>query len=224
LLNVAATLAAAPPSLTHTDHCLLRGRLGAAGGVTVVPGVPDANIVVALALEATSNYVSATRQVCVRSDGAEGRGGVPRRALTSAGGGPVQDALYASPMLNGLLSSLCGARVLPSGNRGSYSYYVEPGDFLDVHLDIPTCDVTLITVLDDKAPGGESGGALEAFPLAVGAPLSMIREHGYPGGRVVKAEPGQSIVILGGLVPHRVLALKAGGQRVISALCFKCQG
>ena len=43
------------------------------------------------------------------------------------------------------------------------------------------------------------------------------------GEEVVKATAGSTIVILGGLVPHRVLPLTAG-QRVISALCFEAVG
>jgi hypothetical protein len=38
---------------------------------------------------------------------------------------------------------------------------------------------------------------------------------------LIKARPGQSILLLGGLVPHRVEPLGPVGQRVISALCFR---
>ena len=52
------------------------------------------------------------------------------------------------------------------------------------------------------------------------APAGDVRAAPGEGMALVKACPGQSIVILGGLVPHRVLPLGAWGQRVISALCF----
>ena len=45
--------------------------------------------------------------------------------------------------------------------------------------------------------------------------------HAAPDVDVVRATPGQSIVLLGGLVPHRVIPLSDRGQRVISALCFR---
>ena len=67
--------------------------------------------------------------------------------------------MYASPWLHAALSEQCGLNVVPSGNRGSYSYYVQPGDHLDTHLDVDTCDVTLITVLyDDIDPTTPAGG------------------------------------------------------------------
>ena len=197
------------------------GPLGRAGGVTVLDAVPDALTCGALMQEAQSAYAASTRQENIDGDGAEGRGGMPPRALQSAGGGGVQDALYAAPGLHALLSAHCGARIEPSGNRGSYSYYVQPGDFLDTHLDVDTCDVTLITVLHDDTDPADAAGGLAVYPGALGAPLRQVRAAPEAGVGVVKASPGQSIVILGGLVPHRVIPLGPWGQRIISALCFR---
>ena len=196
------------------------GPLGRAGGVTVLDGVPDPATCGALAYEARAAYAESTRQERADGDGAEGRGGMPPRALQSAGGGTVQDALYAAPGLHALLSAHCGAQVMPSGNRGSYSYYVQPGDFLDTHLDVDSCDVTLITVLHDDTDPRDPGGGLAVYPGMLGAPLSGIRAAPARGMALIKARPGQSILLLGGLVPHRVEPLGAG-QRVISALCFR---
>jgi hypothetical protein len=171
--------------------------------------------------EAQAAYAESTRQENTDGDGAEGRGGMPPRALQSAGGGGVQDALYAAPGLHALLSAHCGARIVPSGNRGSYSYYVQPGDFLDTHLDVDTCDVTLITVLHDDTDPRDRAGGLAVYPGMLGAPLSEIRAAPERGMALIKARPGQSILLLGGLLPHRVEPLGAAGQRVISALCFR---
>ena len=163
-----------------------------------------------------------TRQDCFEGDDADGRGGLPRRALQTAGGGAAQDALYASPWLHAFLTSQCGLPIVPSGNRGSYSYYVEPGDHLDTHLDIDTCDVTLITVLQDDTDPGASRGGSPVYPARLG--LAQPDPRGARGGhRARQGAPGQSIVILGGLVPHRVVPLGARGQRVISALCFRAR-
>ena len=133
----------------------------------------------------------------------------------------MQDELYASPGLSAVLSEQCGAPIVPSGNRGSYSYYVQPGDFLDTHLDVDTCDVTLITVLYDDIDLDDVAGALAVYAGRFSASLSSIRAAPDEGVGFVKARPGQSIVILGGLVPHRLVPLGAAGQRVISALCFE---
>jgi hypothetical protein len=205
-------------ALTRADHALRGGALGRAGGVAVVDGLPDATIAGALVAEAWAAYAGASRQDCAAADHADGRGGVPPRALATASGAAVQDHLYRAPSLHSYLSDACGARIVPSGNRGSYSYYVA-GDFLELHLDIPTCDLTLITVLDDRSPPTAPGGGLQVFPGAIGLPLRLVRAR-PDEGVVVKARPGQSILILGGLVPHRLLPLGAG-QRVISALCFR---
>jgi hypothetical protein len=157
-------------------------------------------------------------------DGADGRGGMPDRALHTAGAGAVQDALYASPGLHAFLSAQCGHPIVPSGNRGSYSYYVEPGDHLGLHLDVDSCDVTLITVLHADTAPADPGGGLAVYPSRLGAPLRDVRDAPEAGMGLIKADPGQSIVILGGLVPHRVLPLGASGQRIISALCFTAAG
>lgn len=200
---------------------LRMGPLGLAGGVALLDAVPDPGTCQALALEAHGAYPGSSRQECAAGDGADGRGGMPRRALQTASGGPVQDALYASPWLHAVLGAHCGVPVAPSGSRGSYSYYVRPGDFLDTHLDVDTCDVTLITVLQDDTDPRERAGGLAAYPSRFGAPLRWIRAAPDAGVALVKARPGQSILILGGQVAHRVEPLGPVGQRVISALCFR---
>lgn len=198
---------------------LREGPLFRAGGVAVFDGLTDQRTLMMLCAEAQANYPACDRQVCVSDAGDDNRGGLPARSLCSSGGGPVQDELYGWPHLHAFLSRLCGGPVLPSGSRGSYSYYVQPGDFLGLHLDIVTCDLTLITVLTDTSP--QDGGALAVHRHDIGVPVSTLRAACYPNEEVIKASAGQHIVILGGIVPHRVLPLVAGGQRVISALCFE---
>jgi hypothetical protein len=199
---------------------LLQGPLFRSGGVTVLDGIADERTIAALCAEAQANYAMADRQVCdvVTSDNCDGRGGVPPRQLSTAPGGPAQDDLYRSPYLHAFLSRLCGGPIRPSGSRGSYSYYVAPDDHLGLHLDIVTCDVTVISVLADSSL--DQGGALAVQRGNVGVPLSVLRRSPHVGEEVVKATAGSTIVILGGLVPHRVLPMTMG-QRVISALCFE---
>jgi hypothetical protein len=202
-------------------QALLACPIGRAGGVAVFEGVPDPGTCNALAYEAHASYPESSRQVLDQGDGADGRGGMPARALHTAGAGAVQDALYASAWIHAFLTAQCGTPIVPSGNRGSYSYYVEPGDHLGLHLDVDSCDVTLITVLHDDTDPSDPAGGLAVYPRALGAPLGEVRAAPEAGMALVKARPGQSIVILGGLVPHRVLPLGATGQRIISALCFR---
>jgi hypothetical protein len=110
--------------------------------------------------------------------------------------------------------------VRPTGTRGSYSYYVHAGDHLGLHLDIETCDVTLISVLrDDAGPDRPSGGLL-VHAAHLGRDLHEVRREPGRGLGLVKAGPGQSVVLLGGLLPHETVPVDEGGTRVISALCF----
>src|SRR5689334_13755228 len=72
------------------------------------------------------------------------------------------------------------------------------------------------------APAGRTVPARSAsglVPQYVGASLPVVRRSGSRG-MTVKLRPGQSLVMLGGLVPHRVLPVHSGQARVVSALCF----
>ena len=214
------TLATRPSALPDAALRLLHGPVGAAGGVAVVDGLPDGCLVAALLEEASTAYLASDRQEVDVDDGAEGRGGTPARHLYTAGGGPVQDAFYGAAWLSDYLSSVCGVRVRPTGTRGSFSFYVHDGDHLGLHLDIEACDVTLISVLrDDAGPERPSGGLL-VHAGHLGADLHAVRRDPEVEVGVVKAVPGQSVVLLGGLLPHETVPVEPGGTRIISALCF----
>ena len=118
------------------------------------------------------------------------------------------------------VSRCCGTAVVPTGNRGSYSYYLSPGDFLGLHRDVDLCDVTLITVLHDDTSPSDPAGGLVVYRGQPQTSLSQIRGQPHQGADLVKARAGQSILILGGMVPHRVVPIGSSGTRVISALCF----
>lgn len=204
-------------------EAILRSPLVAYGGFGVYAGLPDAAVCGQLLSEALQAYPHATPQESWTADEEEVRGGTPPRRFLSSSAGAVQDAMYESPVMHGMLSEICGLRIVPSGNRGSYSYYARPGDFLEVHRDIETCDVALITALHDNSPPEDAGGALMLYPGRIGEPLSAIRARPHDGYSLVKLAPGQSIVLFGGIVPHRVLPVAAGQVRIISVLCFKAE-
>ncbi len=204
-------------------QALLRSTLMRQGGFGVYEGLPDAETFAGLYAEAAERYTTAATQECCDDDFAEGRGGRPRRSLLSAEAGPVQDALYAAPWLSDVLSSACGVPIVPSGNRGSYSYYARPGDFLDLHRDVERCDMTMITALHDNSDPSDPAGALVLYPERIHEPLSAIRERPNDGTYPVKLSPGQTILLYGGVVPHRVLPVREGQVRIISVLCFQAQ-
>lgn len=208
----------AAPSIDPTTVLMATGPLGWAGGVIVFDGLPPASQSAKLLHEAWEIHGIAQRQFGDPSYLGPPRARTPRRALTSGPGGPLQDRWYADPGLHAFIGEHVGVAVVPSGNRGSYTFYEQPGDRLDLHVDVYDCDVTLITALyDDTHPAGTSG-AVVVYRSAIGQPLQAVGRH---AGSVVKVRPGQSMLILGGLVPHRVLPLDGPGRRIISPLCFR---
>jgi len=200
---------------------ILASDLMRQGGFVVFEGLPDAETCARLYAEAAERYPNADVQECRDDDLEELRGGRPGRALLSAEAGPVQDALYAAGWLTDFLASTCGVPVVPSGNRGSFSYYARPADHLALHRDIESCDLTLITVLHDNTDPTDPAGALVLYPERIHEPLSAIRERPGEGAFAIKLQPGQSIVFYGGVVPHEVTPVREGQLRIISALCFR---
>lgn len=194
--------------------------LGYHGGCAVFAGLPDPATFQQLRDEAMAALPSSNLQVNWEVDSAEGRGGTPRRRMRSASGGEAQDAFYLAPWLSELLGSICGNPVVPTGSRGSYNYYLEAGDFLDLHRDIVTCDVALITSLHETETASVADGAIITYPGSRDRPLSAIRSTPAEGAHVVKLLPGQSVILLGGIVPHYIAPMAPGQVRITSVLCF----
>ncbi|HEX8921611.1 MAG TPA: hypothetical protein VF766_09050 [Pyrinomonadaceae bacterium] len=157
------------------------------------------------------------------SDEEEVRGGAPARHFRSVPGGPVQEAFYQSPSLLKLLSELCNVTLTPLGGRGTYSFYAEPGDYLAIHRDIESCDVAVITCLYNAPRLDDYGGALCLYPTRLFEPLSAVRSTPHEGALVVNLEPGQTIAMFGGIIPHTLLPTSAGQTRIVSVLCYRAE-
>jgi hypothetical protein len=152
-----------------------------------------------------------------------GRGGSPARKFSSAQGGAVQDAFYHSSTLKTMLETLSQTQIEPTGARGTYSYYARTADFLALHRDIVQCDLTLITCLFDHTKGSTDslGGVLRLYPSHNLKPLSSINPHS--SSIDLRLQVGQSVALLGGIVPHEVLPTRLGQIRIVSVLCFEIQ-
>ncbi|MDT7828137.1 hypothetical protein RQM65_05590 [Pricia sp. S334] len=149
------------------------------------------------------------------------RGGTPKRKFRAVGGGPVQNAIYASQKL---LSHLCDRtemHIVPSGERGTYTFYAEENDYLDIHRDVDYCDLTLITCLHSTLPKNHAHGLLNLYCERSNESLASIYKDRFWGYQSVFLRPGQSILLQGGIVPHGVNPMQANHHRIISALCFK---
>ena len=133
-------------------------------------------------------------------------------------GGPTQTSIFASPDLAAYLSEICGLRLKFAG-VGSFSYY-EPGDFLALHRDIVTCDITLLTCLRDTAAGTPDRSGLRIYPAYARLPLTQLRSEDAPAHIDVHLDRGQTAVLLGGIVPHEVLPMTAHQHRTVSVVCM----
>jgi hypothetical protein len=191
------------------------------GGFDVIEGLVDPRGAELLRREALALLPGATAVDVAVSDAADWRGGAPARRFLSASGGPAQDSLYQADWLQRCLEDVVGTALAPSGPRGTYTFYIRPGDFLALHRDIDICDVAAITCLQDGPYTPPGAGSLYLYPTRAHEPLSSIRADPRPGRLEVKLEPAQTIVLLGGLVPHYLSPVAPNQARIISVLCFR---
>lgn len=76
-------------------------------------------------------------------------------------------------------------------------------------------------VLDSVASPATLSGALCLYPGRTQDTLRELRSRPDDGAEYVRLEPGQSIVLLGGLVPHRVLPVRERQVRIVAPLCYR---
>ena len=206
-------------SAIQVPRAIRRSRLMRTGGFQVFAGLFDERAFDALAGEGISQYETSTLTDVPENTDGEERGGSPARRFASAQGGPVQQAIYASSGMSAFLSDLAGATVVPTGELATFSYYASPGDHIDVHRDVEMCDLAVITCLLDSAPELASG-SLCVYPDRIAEPVRSIRASRKRGYERVHLAPGQSIVLFGGILPHRLEPVAVRQQRVVSVMCY----
>jgi hypothetical protein len=200
---------------------VLDSDLMRAGACAILARFPAAALCAQLLGEARAQLRRAVASNVGACDGEEWRGGSPARRFVSAPGGSAQADWYGAPETTRILSQLCNARVVPTGGAGTYTYYARAGDHIALHRDIRTCDLATITCLLDRAHGGGTGGLVRCYPERLYEPLSRVRASPERGAVDLRIPVGSTLVLLGGLVPHRVLPTAAGELRVVSILCFR---
>ena len=125
-------------------------------------------------------------------------------------GGPLQQGLYAHPQLIALVAGYAGSPVRPCGTQASYSLY----------RDVVGCDLALITCLYDNHPGA-TGGSTEIWFEEGLTPLQHLRQGAGNGPTRLALLPGQTMLLHGGVLPHRILPTEAGRLRIVSLMCFE---
>jgi hypothetical protein len=199
---------------------LATGVLARRGGIVRIPLLGATS---AAALEEEAERCRAHAEVVrvTHHDGEEHRGGNPDRWLESAAGGARLRSLYSSAVVSGLLARLTGVEWTPSGADGTYSYYCRPGHHLGIHRDVDECDLAVILCVGERwsdDPG--LAGTLCVYPGRTEEPLSAIRAEPERGSVHARLRPGEAAIILGGIVPHRVLPVGGDHVRIVAPLCF----
>jgi hypothetical protein len=216
------------PQVQQIPDVIQRSPLYGRGGFVLIDALLEPSTLAQLQRESLALGSQASENMVLHTDENAleinfGRGGSPARKFLGAQGGAVQDAFYHSSTLKTMLETLSQTRIEPTGARGTYSYYARTGDFLALHRDIVQCDLTLITCLFDHSKGAASnlGGVLRLYPSHNLQPLSNINPHS--SSRDLRLQVGQSVALLGGIVPHEVLPTSSGQIRIVSVLCFEIQ-
>jgi hypothetical protein len=135
--------------------------------------------------------------------------------------GEKQRELYHDKRLIDFLQQVTGLTLQPSGQSGTYTYYARPGDYLAIHRDIDICDLAVITCLYDGPRTDNEGGLLTFYPQRLAERLSAIRATPQEGAVKMRLRPGQTLVLLGGIVPHAILPTARGQVRIVSILCYR---
>jgi hypothetical protein len=200
---------------------IVQSRLFSAGGYLVVSGLFDEETLRALRAEANLVRAEGQRAYVAHSDGTEGRGGAPARAYRSAPGSNLHQGLYGCRQMAETVGRLSGVNISPTGG-GTYSYYEQAGDFLALHRDVLQCDIALVTALSDHTGSG-STGELMVYPKFVRETLSTVRTAGRACGSSLPLARGQTVILLGGLVPHEVVPMCAGQERIVAINCYRAR-
>ena len=197
----------------------LQSKLYLNGGAIVLAELIDSSQLAELQAEADANRAGSQRNELGVSEVAETRGGNPSRSLAAAHGGHTQWQIFSDGRFLDALAEECGLPVSPTGG-GSYSYYERPGDFLSLHRDVLTCDLTVITCLHDN--GGDGG--LLVYPQFSHEPLSVAARAGRNAATAVAIRTGESAALLGGVIPHEVAPMRVGQERIVSVMCYRVAG
>ena len=174
----------------------------------------------ALKMEAIAGLRGSTESLVPRSDAELWRGGNPARRFLSVPGGEIQEQLYQHPDMLQRLERIVGLPVKPSGQRGTFTYYARAGDYIGIHRDVEICDLAVITCLSDGPKRLGHSGAFVCYPDRIEESNPALRKSPSSGAKVKRLEPGETVVLLGGVLPHAVLPVVDGQVRVVSVLCY----
>ncbi|MGB1015373.1 MAG: hypothetical protein ACPG4T_14655 [Nannocystaceae bacterium] len=197
-----------------------RGLLARAGLLVMEQLLPPDSLA-QLRAEALALESSASESHFEADSAHELRGGRPAMSLRINTGGSTLQSMYKHPSILSMIERLAARAISPSGPRGCFNYYTRPCDHMGLHRDTEGCEVTLITCLVDAGARKDSlGGALRIYRDHISTPLSGVRALPVDQALHVRLRVGESLLMLGGALPHALLPIDAGQRRVVSALCY----
>ena len=132
----------------------------------------------------------------------------------------MQYSIFAMPAVAEVLSRIAELPIGLSG-VGSYSYYHRTGDFLALHRDVVKCDLALLTCLQDDVSERGRRGTLRIYPSFALDPLSAVRLTSNPTFADVTLAVGESVLLMGGMIPHEVTPMAPGQCRTMSVMCYR---
>ena len=201
---------------------VLRSGFLAQGGYAVLQDFWDPRVHDAIAREAAVQYALASEHVIDRESSAQARGGDPARAFLSSPGGNTLQWAYGAVETAEALREYTGLAFTPTGASGTFTYYCRAGDYLGLHRDVVGCDLALITCIENTHWNRRHGGNnLWLYPERWQEPLSAIRRNPESGAVPLTLAPRQTLLFLGGLIPHFIDACLPGQTRVVAILCFR---
>lgn len=206
---------------TMTSTAYGTSKLILKGGFEVIENFTNPAFFKQLQQEALSSMKYASRSEIGDPLHMPERGGQPARKLSSAPGGPCLEAFNHDSYVLDSLEQIVGRPVSPSGSQGTFSYYVKEGDHLALHRDILVCDLAVINSLYDDTPPDSQDGVLAIYSDRKDEKLAEITQTPLEKRKLVKLKEGQTIVMLGGIVPHMVLPMTSNFKRIISVNCYK---
>lgn len=144
--------------------------------------------------------------------------GNPERWLESAPGGPALARFTGSAEVLDVLTRATGVTWRPAG-PGTWSYYRREGHHLGVHRDLSVCDLAVITCVCDRGGEGQQG-LLRLWPTRAGESSDAIRRDPRDAHHL-RLRTGETLLLLGGLVPHQLLPLGPRQLRIVAPLCYQ---
>lgn len=147
-----------------------------------------------------------------------GERGAPDRWLESAPGGPALEQFACSAVVLDTLARATGVAWQPAG-PGTWSYYRREGHHLGIHRDLAVCDLAVITCVLDQGGHGQAG-LLRVWPARARESLDDIRRNPQDACHV-RIRAGETVLLLGGIVPHQVLPVGPRQVRIVAPLCYQ---